>query len=74
MIAGTGIASGSNPSGYTLAALAAEIPGFEPRQRKINSENNKVVCGPKQRFYEFLSPTIEEIETDQEKHGDHCTD
>jgi hypothetical protein len=55
--------SGSNSSSYTLAALAAEIPGFEPRQRKINHENNKVVCGPKQRFYEFLSPTIEE-ETD----------
>jgi hypothetical protein len=62
--------SSSNSSGYTLAALAAEIPGFEPRQRKINRENNKVVCGPKQRFYEFLNPTIEDTETESDQKMD----
>jgi hypothetical protein len=53
---------------YTLAALAAEIPGFMPTQRKINGENNKVACGPKKCFYDFLSPKIEAAEgTDQDQ-------
>jgi hypothetical protein len=51
-----------NSSGYTLAALAAEIPGFRRDQARINGENNKVACGPKKRFCEFLNPIMEETD------------
>ena len=49
--------SQTNSSNYTLAALASEIPGFKVDQRKINGINKKVVCGPKDKFDEFLTPT-----------------
>ena len=47
-------------SNYTLAVLASEIPGFTVDQRNINGENKKVACGPRSKFYEFLTPTIQE--------------
>ncbi|HET6715917.1 MAG TPA: hypothetical protein VFG90_02215, partial [Nitrososphaeraceae archaeon] len=49
-------------SNYTLAALASEIPGFKFDQRKINGKNKKVACGPKEKFYEFLTPNIQEVD------------
>jgi hypothetical protein len=49
-------------SNYTLAALASEIPGFKVDQRKINGENKKVACGSKTKFYEFLTPHIQEVD------------
>ena len=49
-------------SNYTLAALASEIPGFKVDQRKINGKNKKVACGPKIKFYEFLTPHIQEVD------------
>jgi hypothetical protein len=49
-------------SNYTLAALASKIPGFKVDQRKINGENKKVACGPKTKFYEFLTPYIQEVD------------
>jgi hypothetical protein len=49
-------------SNYTLAALASEIPDFKVDQRKINGENKKVACGPKTKFYEFLTPNIQEAD------------
>lgn len=54
----------TNSSNYTLAALASEIPGFKVDQRKINGENKKVVCGPRTKFFEFLIPTIREMDDD----------
>jgi hypothetical protein len=47
---------------YTLAALASKIPGFKVDQRKINGENKKVACGSKAKFYEFLTPHIQEVD------------
>jgi hypothetical protein len=52
----------SQTNGYTLAALASEIPGFKVDQRKINGANKKVACGPKTKFDEFLSPAIQEVD------------
>ncbi|CAN5303793.1 hypothetical protein BH18THE2_BH18THE2_26080 [soil metagenome] len=52
----------TNSSNYTLAALASEIPGFKVDQRKINGANKKVACGPKTKFDEFLTPTIQEMD------------
>jgi len=49
-------------SNYTLVALASEIPGFKVDQRKINGENKKVACGTRTKFYEFLTPTIQEVD------------
>jgi hypothetical protein len=49
-----------NNTNYTLAALASEIPGFKVDQRKINGENMKVACGSKTKFYEFLTPHIQD--------------
>jgi hypothetical protein len=52
----------TNSSNYTLAALASEIPGFKFDQRKIDGMNNKVACGPRTKFYEFLTPNIQEAD------------
>jgi hypothetical protein len=52
--------SQNNSSNYTLAALASEIPSFKVDQRKINGENKKVACGSKEKFYEFITPNIQE--------------
>jgi len=49
-------------SNYTLVALASEIPGFKVDQRKINGENKEVACGTRTKFYEFLTPTIQEVD------------
>jgi hypothetical protein len=49
-------------SNYTLVALASEIPGFKVDQRKVNGENKKVACGPRIKFYEFLTPTIQGVD------------
>jgi hypothetical protein len=54
----------TNSSNYTLAALASEIPGFKVDQRKINGENKRVACGPRTKFFEFLIPTIQEMDDD----------
>jgi hypothetical protein len=54
--------SQTNSSNYTLAALASEIPGFKVDQRKISGENKKVACGSKEKFYEFLTPSIQEVD------------
>lgn len=54
--------SQTNSSNHTLAALASEIPGFKVDQRKIDGKNKKVACGPKEKFYEFLTPNIQDVD------------
>ena len=46
----------------TMETLASKIPGFKPDVRKVGGITSRVVCGPVNKFVNFLNPEISDSE------------